>query len=66
MLHGDHMKIKVDLPVNVKPRNRLALAARQRNAGAHEALHPKRTARRKAKQQMQKNLLRQIKDGDVQ
>ena len=59
------MKIKVDLSATVKPRNRLALAARQRNAGAHEALHPKRTARRKTKQEMQKNLLRQIKDGDV-
>jgi len=56
------MKIKTKLEATLKPRNLLALAARQRNAGAHEALHPQRTARRKAKQGLKKELLRSLKD----
>ncbi|MFZ6691252.1 hypothetical protein [Undibacterium sp. SXout20W] len=48
-----------------KPRNLLALAARQRNAGAHEAVHPQRTARRQARQGLQKNLLRDITESET-
>ncbi|MBC3861121.1 hypothetical protein H8K32_03335 [Undibacterium jejuense] len=59
------MKIKIKLPTAGKPRNRLALAARQRNAGAHEPINPLRTARRKARQDLQKSLLRRIRDDEV-
>ena len=57
-------KMTLSIPTS-KPRNLLALAARQRNAGAHEAVHPQRTARRKARQGLQKNLLRDITESET-
>ena len=50
------MKLKIPLP---KPRNRLALLARQRNAGIHGVqgqTHPSRTARRLDKQRLLRTL----------
>lgn len=44
------MKITVKLP---KPRNPLAVLVKQRNAGVHGALNPKRTERRQEKQRLQ-------------
>ncbi|MFZ6725377.1 hypothetical protein ACO0K2_07750 [Undibacterium sp. MH2W] len=56
-------KIKIQVPLS-KPRNPLALAARMRNAGAHEAPHPQRTARRKARQSLRLQGLRDREEDD--
>ena len=57
------MKIKIKLPNEGKPRNPLALAARQRNAGVHEPENRLRTERRKEKQRLRETLARRLKDG---
>ena len=44
------MKINIKLP---KPRNPLAVLVKQRNAGVHGVLNPKRTERRQEKQRLQ-------------
>jgi len=54
-------KIKIQVPLS-KPRNPLALAARMRNAGAHELPHPQRTARRKARQSLRLQGLQGLRD----
>ncbi len=53
------MKITVKLP---KPRNPLAIVAKQRNAGVHGALNPKRTERRQEKQRLQQLKSGRLKD----
>ena len=57
------MKINIKLP---KPRNPLAVLVKQRNAGVHGALNPKRTERRQEKQRLQQALKGKLKDGDVE
>lgn len=55
------MKMKIKLP---KPRNPLAILVKQRNAGVHGALHPKRTERRLEKQRLQQLKNGRLKDGE--
>ncbi|MBC3884167.1 hypothetical protein [Undibacterium griseum] len=55
------MKIQGKLP---KPRNPLALAARQRQAGEHGGHQPQRAERRKYKMRLQKLLSGRLKEGD--
>ncbi|MBC3870586.1 hypothetical protein [Undibacterium oligocarboniphilum] len=55
------MKIQIKLP---KPRNPLALAARQRQAGEHGGHQPQRAERRKYKMRLQKLLSGRLKEGD--
>ena len=55
------MKIKIKLP---KPRNPLAVAARQRQAGAHGAYRPERGERRAEKQRLHLLLSGQPRKGD--
>lgn len=55
------MKITIKLP---KPRNPLAIAARQRKAGAHEDLHNARHQRRSEKQALNLMLRGKIRSGD--
>ncbi|MFZ6655463.1 hypothetical protein [Undibacterium sp. TJN19] len=57
------MKINIKLP---KPRNPLAVLVKQRNAGVHGALNPKRTERRQEKQRLQHALKGKLKDGDAE
>lgn len=54
------MKIKIKL---AKPRNRLALQARSRRAGAHAGEQPQRLARRTAKHQLHLLLAGRDKEG---
>jgi hypothetical protein len=56
------MKIKIVLP---KPRNPLALPARQRKAGAHTPDNPARSERRKAKYQLRLALTKRKGDDDA-
>lgn len=53
------MKINIKLP---KPRNPLAVLVKQRNAGVHGALNPKRTERRQEKQRLQQLKGARLKD----
>ncbi|HEX8955195.1 MAG TPA: hypothetical protein VF798_02920 [Burkholderiaceae bacterium] len=51
------MKIKITLPRAPKPRNPVALPARQRKAGSHDGYNPRRSARRIAKHELRLQLL---------
>ncbi|MFZ6758589.1 hypothetical protein ACO0K9_15405 [Undibacterium sp. Ji50W] len=55
------MKIRIKLP---KPRNPLAVLAKQRQAGAHGSYRVERAERRKAKQSLHKVLSGRAKDVD--
>ncbi len=50
---GRSMKVTITLP---KPRNPVALPARQRKAGSHADANPRREARRIAKQELRLHL----------
>ncbi|HEX7643120.1 MAG TPA: hypothetical protein VF472_13020 [Burkholderiaceae bacterium] len=56
------MKIKITLPKAPKPRNPVALPARQRKAGSHDAYNPRRAARRIAKHELRLQLLGRRED----
>ena len=58
------MKIKITLPKAPKPRNPVALPARQRKAGSHAAYNPQRAARRVAKHELRLHLLGRGEDQD--
>jgi hypothetical protein len=51
------MKITIKLPKPPKPRNPLALAARQRKAGSHQSDKPSRQIRRNGKNDLRLYLL---------
>ena len=56
------MKIKIKLP---KPRNPVALPARQRKAGSHAAYNLRREERRIAKQELRLHLMGRKEDYDA-
>ena len=56
------MKIKVP---TLKPRNPVALPARQRKAGSHDSYNPRREERRIAKQELRLHLLGRREDYDA-
>jgi hypothetical protein len=58
------MKITIKLPKSAKPRNPVALSARQRKAGSHEAYNPQRHERRVAKQTLRLQLMGRREDHD--
>ena len=59
------MKIKITLPKARKPRNPVALPARQRKAGSHAADNPRREERRIAKQELRLQLRGRREDHDA-
>jgi hypothetical protein len=60
------MKPTIKLKIKAtKPRNPVALPARQRKAGAHQAYNPTRHARRVQKHALRLVLLGRDKDGDM-
>ncbi len=58
------MKITIKLPKLAKPRNPVALPAKQRKAGSHEAYNPQRHERRVAKQKLRLHLMGRREDHD--
>ena len=59
------MKITIKLPKSAKPRNPLAVAAKTRRAGAHQADNPARQTRRAEKQKLHELLAGKKRKGDA-